>query len=192
MWLDVVKEQYGSDLNIHWRNFSLEQNALDNSPSPSNTEKVWEMEDLKSTRSVLAAVAGEAARKQGPDAFNAFFVNLLKERHGPNRVPLNDNNKFIEIADRSSLDVVAFQHDLEDSSLLKIISGDHMEATQKYGIFGTPTFVFSNGHSAYLKMFVPPNSEAVETFEHFIDLFENRKYIGEIKRPQPPWPKGAV
>ena len=34
--------------------------------------------------------------------------------------------------------------------------------------------------------------ESVSAFEHYLGLFENRPYIGEVKRPQPPWPKGAV
>ena len=38
----------------------------------------------------------------------------------------------------------------------------------------------------------PPENEALEAFEDFIALFGKRNYFGEIKRPQPPWPKGAL
>ena len=60
------------------------------------------------------------------------------------------------------------------------------------GVFGTPTFLFENGHTAYMKTFIPPKGEAVEVFDSFVSLFGGRTYIGEIKSPQPPWPKGAV
>ncbi|MEC7734392.1 MAG: DsbA family selenoprotein, partial [Chloroflexota bacterium] len=40
--------------------------------------------------------------------------------------------------------------------------------------------------------FIPPEEESVDAFKYFLGLFENRSYIGEVKRPQPPWPKGAV
>ena len=53
-------------------------------------------------------------------------------------------------------------------------------------------FIFENGQSAYIKTFIPPEEESLEAFEHFIGLMSNRSYIGEVKRPQPPWPKGAV
>ena len=69
---------------------------------------------------------------------------------------------------------------------------DHTEAVEKHGIFGTPTFVFENGGSAYLKTFIPPAEDSVEFFDHFVALVADRSYVGEIKRPQPPWPKGAV
>jgi hypothetical protein len=43
-----------------------------------------------------------------------------------------------------------------------------------------------------MKTFIPPEGEAVEVFDSFVSLFGGRTYIGEIKSPQPPWPKGAV
>ena len=104
----------------------------------------------------------------------------------------NDNALFISIAEKCGLDTIRFQDDLQDASILKIIEKDHTEATEVHGAFGTPTFIFENGQSAYLKTFIPPESEAEKTFEHFLGLFSDRSYIGEVKRPQPPWPKGAI
>jgi len=97
-----------------------------------------------------------------------------------------------EILEKCGLDTIRFQYDLQDASILKIIEKDHTEATEVHGAFGTPTFIFENGQSAYLKTFIPPESEAEKTFEHFLGLFSDRSYIGEVKRPQPPWPKGAI
>ena len=72
------------------------------------------------------------------------------------------------------------------------VASDHEVATGDMGIFGTPTFLFGNGHTAYMKTFIPPEDEAVEVFESFVSLFGGRTYVGEIKSPQPPWPKGAL
>ena len=117
---------------------------------------------------------------------------LLTARHGGDRAPLNDESLFVQIAEECGLDVEKFKSDMKDTELVDIIAKDHTEATEVHGAFGTPTFIFDNGQSAYLKTFIPPEEESVDAFKYFLGLFENRSYIGEVKRPQPPWPKGAV
>ena len=99
---------------------------------------------------------------------------------------------FVQIAEECGLDGEKFKSDMKDTELVDIIAKDHTEATEVHGAFGTPTFIFDNGQSAYLKTFIPPEEESVDAFKYFLGLFENRSYIGEVKRPQPPWPKGAV
>ena len=49
-------------------------------------------------------------------------------------------------------------------ALVRNIEVDHTEAVERHGVFGTPTFVFDNGHSVYLKSFIPPDEEAVAFF----------------------------
>ena len=88
------------------------------------------------------------------------------------------------------MEINEFTEVLDDSKTLKAIGNDHEHALE-LGIFGTPTFVFQNGFSAFLKMFTPPKNEAMSAFEHFMGIAKERKYFGEIKRPQPPWPRGA-
>ena len=68
---------------------------------------------------------------------------------------------------------------------------DHLEAVETYGVFGTPTFVFPNGASAFVKMIKPPTGKAARTLELLSEMMSEQIDIGEIKRPQPPWPKGA-
>ena len=188
MWLDKVKEHYGEDLQFNWRNFSLQQiNAKD----PGDW-RVWQEEDYSTTRSLMASIAGEAAKRQGPELFDKFFLALLTARHGGDRVPLNEESLFVQIAEECGLDAEKFQSDMKDPELVNIIAEDHTEATEVHGAFGTPTFIFDNGQSAYLKTFIPPEEESVDAFKYFLGLFESRPYIGEVKRPQPPWPKGAV
>lgn len=187
VWLDEVKELIGDELKLNWRNFSLEQINY----KGDDNWKVWEVDDLTKTKSLMASIAGEAAKRQGKEAFDKFFLNLLKKRH-EQRVPLNDNDIFIEVATECNLDVDRFKEDILDSDLVNIIAKDHEDASGTHGAFGTPTFLFNNGQSIYLKTFIPPKEESLESFEHFVGLFSERSYFGEVKRPQPPWPKGAL
>ena len=187
MWLDKVKRVYGDDLDITWKNFSLEQV---NNKEPEN--KVWEREDVTGARSLLSQIAAEAARRQGDDLHEKFHLALLIARHGSDgRIALNEKQPLVELAGQVGLDLERFEADLEDPELAKKIGREHEEATAE-GIFGTPTFVFENGQSCYIKTFIPPDEDALAEFEHFVAIASDRPYIGEIKRPQPPWPKGAL
>jgi predicted DsbA family dithiol-disulfide isomerase len=188
VWLDRVKQEYGDNLDITWKNFSLQQ--INSKEGPE--WKVWEQVDLHEARSLLASVAGEAARRQGADAFDRFHLALLTARHGGDRIALNEDQPLIEVAEKAGLDIDRFKKDLADAELVQVVAGDHEESAEQHGAFGTPTFVFEDGQSVYLKTFIPPEEESVAAFEHFVGLMSSRPYIGEVKRPQPPWPRGAV
>ena len=189
MWLDNVKSAYGDNLELVWKGFSLEQvNSQE-----GDDWKAWEQDDLDARRSMVAAIAGEAARRQGDEAFANFHLALLKARHGgQGRIPLNDVDAVVELAGQVGLDADRLRKDMEDPDLKASIGRDHQEAVEKHGAFGTPTFVFENGNTAYLKTFVPPEEDSVRFFENFMAIMADSPFVGELKRPQPPWPKGAA
>ncbi len=195
MWLDRVKQIYKEDLDITWKNFSLEQNAFAIKQKAEETEsdwKVWEQEDKGEGRSLIGQIAAEAARRQGPELYDKFHLTLLTARHGgDSRIALNEEEPLVELAGEVGLDTSQFREDLRDPQLAEAIGSDH-EAAVSQGIFGTPTFVFENGNTMFVKAFIPPEGDAVAEFEHFVAIAKHRNYIGEIKRPQPPWPKGAL
>ena len=189
VWLYRVKDVCGDRVDITWKHFQLEQA----NNSDDSGWKVWDQCSDYKPRSLLAAKAGEAARRQGLEVFNRFHLALLEARHGgARRITLNNEEHITQIAKVEQLNVPRFIDDLRDPTLLKRISSDHMRAVEDYGVFGTPTFVFENGNAVYMKSFVPPKEDSMEFFEHFIALMANRSYLGELKRPQPPWPKGAI
>ena len=195
MWLDKVKKAYGDDLSITWRNFSLEQNAFTLKQKADGTDsdwKVWDQDDPAQGRSLISQIAAEAAKRQGDEAHAKFHLALLTARHGgEGRVSLNDEETMLEIAASVGLDTARMREDMKDPELPKTIGADHEEAVSQ-GIFGTPTYVFENGNMAYLKAFIPEDEDAVASFEHYVAIANHRNYFGEIKRPQPPWPKGVL
>ena len=154
--------------------------------------KVWEQEDLSERRSLVSQIAAEAARRQGNEAHAKFHLALLVARHGgEGRISLSDEDAILELAESVGLDSAQMREDMKDPELRRKIGEDH-EAAISEGIFGTPTYVFENGNMAYLKAFIPDDEDAVASFEHYIALANHRNYFGEIKRPQPPWPKGVL
>ena len=116
---------------------------------------------------------------------------LLKARHEDRR-NLEEEETVLDAARVAGLDLARFREDLADKQLLEDIARSHTKAVEEQGVFGVPTFVFPNGASTFLKTYAPPtNEEAKEMFGSLWKVMENFKYVGEMKRPQPPWPQGV-
>ena len=186
MWLESAQETAGDELELNWRGFLLEQ--INSKEGPE--WKVWEQPDDYAFRGMWALRAGEAAKAQGADKHRAFHMTLLRARH-EERIDVGDREALMEVAARVGLDLEQFRADMEDPATKERVTADHLEAVESYGVFGTPTFVFPNGAAAFVKLLKPPEARASRALELLAEMMEDHIYIGEVKRPQPPWPKGA-
>ena len=152
--------------------------------------RAWDEPDEALNGSMWGLRAGEAARRQGSEAMGRYLLLLLKARH-EDRKELGDRDVLKELAKEAGLDVQRFEKDLDDRSTLEAIAQSHTKGVEEFGVFGTPTFVFENGASAFLKLIRPKtDDEAVKAFDSLMAVMEGEVFVGELKRPQPPWPKG--
>jgi predicted DsbA family dithiol-disulfide isomerase len=182
VWLDQVKTSLGDRLQVHWRYFPLEQVNSVEGPD----WKLWEQPADYKSRGRDAFHAAIAARNQGEDAFNRFHLALLHAKHVEGKEH-SRRETLLEAAEQANLDLERFQRDLDERSLLAKIGEDYEYAREEYGVFGTPTFVFPDGSSAYIKMRpAAPPEEAVAVFDDFVRTVRDRSYIAEIKRPKKP------
>ncbi len=180
MLLHRVKREYGGRLQVEWRDFPLEQ--VNNVQGPD--WKLWEQPDEYRSKGLWAFRAGEAARRQGEEAFERFHLALLEARHEAKK-DIADRDVLLDIARESGLDLDRFQRDLADRSLLAKIASDYNEGVEQHGVWGTPTFVFDGGQAAYLRMRpLPPEEESVRVFEELLEVIRDRPYLLEIKRPR--------
>lgn len=170
---------------MEWKNFVLQQ--INSKEGPE--WKAWDQPESEQ-RSFPSLRGGVAARKQGSEASNRFHLAMLNARHN-DRVALNEKDVIMNVASDAGLDMAQFEKDYEDPLTTSTVVQEHEEAVSEHGVFGTPTFVFEGGHSAFLKTLVPPEGEEVSVYEGFMALIGRHPYIGEIKHPQPPWPKGV-
>ena len=170
-----------------WRSFVLDEVNRKEGDTPT-----WEKPEGERGRSLLSLVAGKAVLRQEPEAFDRFHRAVLAARHDGARIRLDAPEPLLEIASQVGLDKDRLRSDMDDPELLAAVAADHNEASQTHGVFGTPTFLFENGQSVFVKTFIPPDDEAADALNHFVGLMSSRNYIGEVKRPQPPWPKGAI
>ena len=185
MWLDKVK-RHGMELNITWKSFVLDANK-----DGVDHELFWQSPTDEQGRSMYAHKIGKAALRQGQEAFDQFNLQIYISRHSGKRIRLDKYDELLAVSDQCELNKKQLLLDLKDPNLILEIRKDHEEAVEKYGVFGTPTFVFENGQSAFIKTLMPPEEDAHKAFNDFIALFGDRDYIGEIKSPQLPWPKNV-
>lgn len=189
VWLAKVEESTGQAVEINWQPFSLVQVNNDKGPE----YKVWEQPEILdgSDKALLAHQAGLAAKRQGKEAFESFFITLLRARH-EDKKDLTNPAVMHEAAQAAGLDLARFREDIADPDLLKELAESHTRAVEEFGAFGVPTFVFPGGKSAFLKMFIPPDEQAVEIYDTLFQTMSEFAHVGEIKRPQPPWPHGVI
>jgi predicted DsbA family dithiol-disulfide isomerase len=166
---------------VRWRYFSLTQV---NSREPAWT--VWDASSSERVRGRLAFKAAEAARRQ--DRFDAFHTALLAARHH-DRFDIDEVNVVEQVAVDSGLDLDRFRRDLNDATILEPLARDHQHALAAHGVFGTPTFVFSNGASAYIRLAdAPAGADALRVFDNLVAVAADEPGILEIKRPVKPSP----
>ena len=189
MWLDLVKQARGGEeqIELNWKPFSLDQV----NQKVGEDYKVWSEPEENIPDRVWGLRAGVAAGRQGADALRRFMPLLLEARHEA-RENLGDMAVLSRVAADAGLDVERFERDVKDRSSLEEVAASHEAAVEQHGVFGTPTFVFEDGTSTFLKLIRPDTPEqANAAFDHVLGLMEANAYIGEIKRPQPPWPQGV-
>ena len=182
-WLREVNGQLGeSRIEVTWKFFPLEQV---NAPADADMP-IWDLPPERRSRSRDSFHAAAAARRQGEEAFERFHAALLTLKHEEEQ----DHGKrstLEEAASRAELDLTRFAADLEDRGLLKEIENDYVAGKEGLGVFGTPTFVFANGQSAYLRILPPPPpDEAVAFWLDFVRDVRDRPFLLEIKRPRRP------
>ena len=149
--------ELGRDFDARWRYFSLTQ--------VNNKEEgwtVWGVGDDRA-RGRLAFKAAEAARRQ--EAFERLHMPLLEARHVRGQ-SLEDPEVVRAVARDGGLDLERFDRDLADPSILEALARDHQAAVSEHGAFGTPTFVFPDGGSAYVRIRPAPDGpEALQLFD---------------------------
>ena len=178
--LQNVRDSGQRPIDIRWRYFSLIQvNSKDDGWT------IWDALDSEA-RGRLAFKAAEAARRQG--AFDDFHMALLRARH-EKRVDIDDVAVVEQVAEDSGLDLDRFRTDIADPQIVSALERDHRAAVAEYGVFGTPTFVFDAGATAYVRLSEPPEaSDSVAIFDRVISIAAEEPRILEIKRPVKPSP----
>jgi predicted DsbA family dithiol-disulfide isomerase len=168
-------------LNVTWRYFSLTQvNSKDEGWT------VWDAPASETVRGRLAFKAAEAARRQ--DRFDDFHIPLLEARHR-DRLDIDQIEVVERVAVDCGLEIDRFRKDIADPRILEPLRRDHTQAVSAHGVFGTPTFVFTGGAAAYIRLAEAPDPhESKRVFERLVSIAADEPSILELKRPRKPAP----
>jgi len=109
---------------------------------------------------------------------------LLQARHR-DRLDIDQVEVVERVAVDSGLDLERFREDMAASDILDALARDHQEAVSGHGVFGTPTIVFPEGASAYVRLAeAPEGADAIRVFDRLLAVAAGEPTILEIKRPR--------
>ena len=174
--VEAVRQSGERNLDVTWRYFSLTQvNSKDEGWT------VWDAPRDQPVRGRLAFSAAEAARLQG--RVEELHDALLVARHR-DRADIDEPGVIAAVASDAGLDLERFRRDLADESIVGALARDHTEAVSRFGVFGTPTFVFAGGPSAYVRLAESAaDNGVVDVFDRLMTVAAGEPRILEIKRP---------
>jgi predicted DsbA family dithiol-disulfide isomerase len=179
--IENVRASGDRDLKVGWRYFSL---AQVNSKDEGWT--VWDAPAGDRVKGRNAFKGAEAARRQG--RFDDFHMPMLLARHR-DRLDIDEVEVVERVAVEAGLDLDRFRRDIADPDILETLARDHRQGVAELGVFGTPTFVFQGGASAYVRLSEPPESaDALRVFDALVEVAAREPGILEIKRPNKPSP----
>ncbi len=171
------------DIAFDWRHYSLFQGNHDSDDGWQLWNERIDPHDENGTRGLLPFLASCAARRQGEGQYRVFRLGLLRARHCEHR-PL-DLATIRFVAECSGLHLPKFDDDLANPEGRTLLAHEHHRANDA-NVFGTPTFVFEDGHAAYLRLRqLPANErEAVDLFRDYRELLANYPYVETVRRPR--------
>lgn len=171
-------------LDFAWHHFSLYQaNHVGNDGWQLWNERL-EDDDADGAKGLRPFLASIAARRQEDGArHDGFRLALMRLRHRDHRT--FDRDTIMAAAEEAGLHLACFERDLADPEARTRLAADHLEAV-RLNVFGTPTFRFESGHTAYVRLKELPHdaAESVTLFTHVRELLEEHPYLETLKRPR--------
>jgi|SRR5690554_3940236 len=174
------------DLEVTWEHFSIYQFNYERQEGNGRWQ-LWNERlddtDGNGCKGLLPFMASQAARRQGPDAHNAFRLGLQRAVHRDYQ-PL-DMKTILGVVDKAGLHRARFDDDLANPENRTVLAQDHARAAA-LDLFGTPTVVFPGGGAAYFRLRELPHSatEAAELVQDTRRLLERYPYLQTVKRPR--------
>jgi protein-disulfide isomerase len=158
------------DVSVEWAPFVLKEvNRGEGAPS------VFEGAGLGST-SVLALALGEAAKEAD---FAAYPRGVYDAMHSDGPRPATEDLRAV--AAGAGVDLQGFDRDADE--WLRAVAARHAHGCDDHGVFGTPTLVFDDTASVFLKLTeIPSAAESARLWDSLHVLAVCHPELVEIKR----------
>lgn len=180
-----VQEPLG--LRFEWHHFSLYQANHVGSDGWQLWNDPIEADDDTGGKGLLPFLASiAAARQDGGARHDDFRMALMRLRHRDHR-PYR-RLTMLAAAEEAGLHLACFERDLDDPEARTRLARDHHRAVRA-DVFGSPTFRFPSGHTAYLRLADVPGDldEAIELLRSVRSMLERHPYLETLRRPRLRW-----
>ncbi len=165
----------GADLDVRFLPFSLDQAHVEEGEPP-----VWERDPNEWGTGVLALLYGIAVRDAFPDHFLDFHIETFAARHDHGE-KLGHEDVLRAVAEKVGLDPDAVAAEAHSGRPLKTLATEHLEAVERWAVFGVPTFI--EGDEAVFIRFMERGR--VDDLERTLDLLSWDR-LNEFKRTRIP------
>lgn len=171
-WLNDVKRS-GLSLQVNWLPFAIQMD---------DPLEYWKQPWETAGSELRGFIAAEAARRQGAEFFSRFHDALEHAVH-ERLLELGDEDTLTSAAQESGVNLKAFRMDWHDPQLTWDVQRKHLEGSEKWKVFGTPTLIFPNQRSFHLELNqLPAKIDARDTFQAFESLAVTFPYIGQFRQ----------
>lgn len=167
----VAAVREGVEIEYRFQAFSLDQVHVEEGTPP-----VWERPEGERGGGVLALEWGIAIRDHFPDQFLDAHLALFAARHD-HGLKLNDEAVLRDAAASAGVDPDAVAAEIAGGGPLKTLAVEHTESTDRWGVFGVPTFC--EGEDAVFIRFMERGR--TDDLARAVDLLEWTR-LNEFKR----------
>lgn len=173
-------------LEVRWEHFSIYQSEYARRTGRPSGWQLWneplDRSDKTGSKGLLPFLASLAARAQGPEAHDAFRLELQRANHA--RYQPYDVQTVTDVARTVGLDMAQFRHELANPEARTVLAQEHMRAAA-HDVFDTPTVVFPGGQAAHLRLKDIPRGldEGAALFNDVRRMLETYPYLQTVRRP---------
>jgi hypothetical protein len=171
----VAAIRQGHDADWRFVPFSLDQAHVDEDEPP-----VWERAPEERGSGVLALTWGIAVRDVFPEQFFDFHLATFAARHDHGQ-KLGHESVLRETATSVGLDPDLVAKEVASGRPLDQLAAEHTEMTDRYAVFGVPTFI--EGEEAVFVRFM--DRGRTDDLERALDLISWTRF-NEFKRTRIP------
>jgi len=169
----VAALRAGSDIDFRFTPFSLDQAHIEEGDAP-----VWDRDPSDWGTGTLALLYGIAVRDAFPDQFFDAHLALFAARHDMG-LKLGHEDVVRDAVAEAGLDPDAVAEEVESGRPLKSLATEHIEAVDRWAVFGVPTYI--EGDEAVFVRFMERGR--VDDLERTLELLQWTR-LNEFKRTQ--------
>jgi DSBA-like thioredoxin domain len=176
----ILALEAGAPWDVRFWPFSLHQvHVAEGEPD------VWR--DPSRAADLLAMQVGLAVRDGWPERFNDTQLAIFAARHDRG-LDLRDEGVLRAVLEEQGLDPAGILSEVAAGGALEAFRTEHELASQRYGVFGVPTFVVGE-QAAFIRIMHRPNGnagEATRTIERIVGLVDEWPALNELKHTRIP------